>query len=266
MGLPDVDRQFAVSLAVGLLLSAQFGAFFHVPLLYYDARPAYVADEGLAETDYRAVNTTDGNASFEPIPLVEIQARTWVSLYATGIGGAPSADAGDGPPSDGDAPPTDDGPPTTDVENSSVVAVVSMSALKLGPISANPLVYASDPRVLGASGLLIEEIEPHLPENVSEVTDLSIRNERSVTMLDQETTLTTFSGTLVLSDESTVDVRLYLARVVKDGELVVVFGIAPASADGTEEQFATVAENVRLVEWGEGPPESRTGSVVPAHS
>lgn len=264
MDYPDVDRQFAVLCAVGLLLSANFGAFFHAPLLYYDARPAYVTDEGLAETDYRAVNTTDGNASFEPVPLVEIQARTWVSLYATGIGGSLPADSGDDPPGDGDGPPGND-TPTADVGNASVVAVVSMSALKLGPISANPLVYASDPRVLGASGLLIKEVETYLPENVTEVTDLSIRNERSMTMLDQETTLTTFNGTLVLSDESTVDVRLYLTRVVKDGELVVVFGIAPASADGAEEQFVTVAENVRLVEWGEGPPESRTGSLTAGH-
>jgi len=259
----SLDFQSGSALVVvGLILAGPVGAFFHAPLLYYDARPAYVADEGLAATDYRAVNTTDTNTSFEPIPLVEIRARMWVSLYAKGLGGGPQSGTEGARRGAPDGRQSTDDPPTTDLENGSIVAVTSMSAMKLGPISANPLVYASDPRVLSASGQLIDEVEPYLPRNVSEVTNLTIRNERSVEMLNRETRLTTFDGTLVLSNDSRVDVRLYLTRVVRDGELVVVFGIVPASDAGSADQFVTLAENVRLVEWGAQPPESRAAPTI----
>lgn len=242
MVAPGTGARPTLSVVVAVLLfTSGFGAFFHSPLLYYDARPAYVAEEGLSATDYRAVNTTDVNHSFKPFPLVEIQARTWVSLYASG-GVAEGENE------------------SIDLANSSVAGVFSMSAMQLGPISANPLVYASDPRVLDASGILIAEVQKYLPRNVTEVTDLSVESEQSVTMLDRETTMTTLNGTLVLSNESTIDVRLYLARVVRDGELVVAFGIAPASKVDARESFVTLAENVRLVEWGEGPPETGTES------
>jgi hypothetical protein len=241
-----------VFLVVAVVIAAIGGIWWFVsddsPLVYYDARPATVDEAGLAQTDYLAVNDTAFNLSYSPVPFVgrDVRVRSWVTVYAKGV--TPESVSGRG----ASAADVDASVGSIAGANTSLVTVFSMSALELGPVAFNPVVYASDPGLLNESGVLVERAENWLPSNVTDVTNVDLRSSRPVRMLGQETQLTTFTGELVLSNDSRVDVRLYLARVVHEGELVIVFGIAPQSEDDRDE-FATLVENVRMGEWGTRP-------------
>lgn len=241
----------AVVFVVVLVIVAAIGgvAWFFLdpaPLLYYDARPAYVDDPGLEATGYKTLNSTDFTLGYAPITGgKEVQMRTWTTVYVSGVEG-PERDAVSGNTS---------GNASVDIANASVVTVFSMSSLGLGPVHLNPLVYATDPGLLNESGILLDQAETYLPSNVTNVTDVSIRSERRITMLGQETGMTTLDGTLELSNETTIDVRLYVARVVHEGELVIAFGIAPQNRDVADHNFGTLVYNLRQAEWGERGPE-----------
>lgn len=208
------------------------------PLLYYDARPATVDEGTLQETGYQRVNDTAFESEFTPIPEGKpIVVRTWATLYVD-----PGAERADGNAS-------------FDPANASMVSVFSTSALQLGPVAFHPLVYASDPGLLDASGGLIDELETWLPEDVASVTDVDVESTRDVELLGQETQMTTFTGELVLENDAgndTVRVRMYLARTVKDGELVIVLGLGPPD-ERTGDEFASMVEGVEMGEWGAEP-------------
>jgi hypothetical protein len=250
------------------------------PLLYYDARPALVDDVALAETGYVAVNDTAFNLSYAVIPFVgrDVRVRSWVSVYAGGIDVPDGTATGsDGTTTEGDG--TDDGgegpldprapvpgPPAVGVGNASFVTVFSMSALQAGPVALNPVVYATDPGLLDESGVLLDRAETYLPRDVTDVTNVDVRSSRDVRLLGRETELTTFTGELALADPTGetvgVEVDFYLARVVRDGELVVVLGVAPQQG-GDETAFATLVEHVRMGEWGATPGWNRPTAPTP---
>jgi len=220
------------------------------PLLYYDARPAAADEPARSASGYQEINDTAFNLSYQPIPMIDrdVRVRSWVTVYAKGqtVAALMNDSAADRPPDDGPEPDS------VDPEGDSLVTVFSMSALQLGPVSFNPVVYASDPALLGSSGVVIDAAETWLPRNVSNVTDVSVTSSREVEMLGQETRMTTFDGQLRLENGSRVDVRLYLARTVKDGELVLAFGIAPPGNE-TADDFATLVEGIEMGEWGATP-------------
>jgi hypothetical protein len=71
-------------------------------------------------------------------------------------------------------------------------------------------------------------------------------------MLGQETKMTTFSETLILEADSEVRVRMYLARAVRDGELVIAMGIAPADERSADE-FAGLVRGIEMGDWDAEP-------------
>jgi hypothetical protein len=82
-------------------------------------------------------------------------------------------------------------------------------------------------------------------------------------MLGKETEMTTLSGELQFADgggssdaatatPDSIAVRFYVARVVHEGELVVVFGVAPLNQNN-EAAVAALVEGVRMGEWGTKP-------------
>ena len=269
----------AVVLLVVLVIAAAIGGVWwfvtdDAPLMYYDARPAVVGEDELATAGYTAVNDTAFNATYQPVPFVgrDVRVRTWVTVYASGIalpnGTVAPAAAG---PGSGDATARNEAVQASatanasvDLANVSLVTVFSMSALKVGPVAFNPVVYATDPGLLDSSGVLIDRAETYLPRNVTDVSNVDVGSNREVTMLGKETEMTTLSGELQFADgsESTdaatpagpdsVAVRFYVARVVHEGELVVVFGVAPLNQDN-EAAFAGLVEGVRMGEWGTKP-------------
>jgi hypothetical protein len=270
-----------VVLVVVLVIAAAIGGIWwfvtdDAPLMYYDARPAVVDENALASAGYTAVNDTAFNATYQPVPFVgrDVRVRTWVTVYASGIAlpngtvapaasgtvsGNATARNATGIPDSGTTANT-----SVDLANVSLVTVFSMSALKLGPVAFNPVVYATDPGLLDTSGVLIDRAETYLPRNVTDVSDVDVRSNRDVTMLGKETEMTTLSGELQFADGSgstdaatpagpeSIAVRFYVARVVHEGELVVVFGVAPPNGD-SEAAFATLVEGVRMGEWGTEP-------------
>jgi|GEM_PF-6959250 len=258
------------------------------PLLYYDARPAVVDDVALAETGYVAVNDTAFNLSYSVIPFVgrDVRVRSWVSVYASGVdlsnasaGGGGSADfdpdantdsgsdAGrDSHPDPMAPPPAPPAPPMVGVGNVSFVTVFSMSALQAGPVALNPVVYATDPGLLDESGVLLDRAETYLPRDVTDVTNVDVRSSRDVRLLGAETEMTTFTGELALAGATgepvAAEVQFYLARTVRNGELVVVLGVTPRRG-GDEGTFATLVEHVRMGEWGATPGWSRPETPTP---
>lgn len=222
------------------------------PLLYYDARPANVDANGLSDTGYQEINDTAFNISWSPIPLVgrDIRIRSWVTVY--GKGETIEAVLNESGEEGSQAAMSNESVGTVDPEGDALVTVFSMSALQLGPIAFNPVVYAADPGLLNTSGVLIDHAETWLPQNVTNVSNVDVRSTREVTMLGQETKMTTFDGQLMLENESPIDVRIYLARTVKDGELVVALGIAPPDETSSAE-FATLVESIEMGEWGTSP-------------
>lgn len=257
-------------LVVLLIVAAVVGGVWwfvtdDAPLAYYDARPAVVDEATLAETEYRAINDTAFNVSYAPIPFVQrdVRARTWVTVYASGVrvpNSSTASAAGSGNAAQNATTLPANGTTanaSVDVANVSLVTVSSMSALKLGPVALNPVVHGTSPDLLDASGVLIDRAETYLPRNVTDVSDVDVRSSRDVTMLGTETEMTTLSGELTFADESastdgstssgpdSIAVQFYVARVVQQGELVVVFGVAPPNQD-TEAAFATLVEGVRM--------------------
>jgi hypothetical protein len=264
-----------------LVVAAVGGIWWFVtddsPLLYYDARPAVVDDVALAETGYVAVNDTAFNLSYAVIPFVgrDVRVRSWVSVYASGVdlsnastgGGGDTdfdADASRGGGSDPMAPPP--APPMVGVGNVSFVTVFSLSALQAGPVALNPVVYATDPGLLDESGVLLDRAETYLPRDVTDVTNVDVESSRNVRLLGRETEMTTFTGALALEGAAgepvAVDVQFYLARTVRNGELVVVLGVTPRRG-GDEAAFATLVEHVRMGEWGTTPGWSRPETPTP---
>jgi hypothetical protein len=248
------------------------------PLAYYDARPAVVDEATLAETEYRAINDTAFNVSYAPIPFVkrDVRARTWVTVYASGVrlpNSSTASGTGSGNATVGNATTLPANGTTADASvdlaNVSLVTVSSMSALKLGPVALNPVVHGTSPDLLDASGVLIDRAEAYLPRNVTDVSNVDVRSSRDVTMLGTETEMTTLSGELTFDDENastdgstpggldSVAVQFYVARVVRQGELVVVFGVAPPNQDN-EAAFATLVEGVRM-----GDRDAKPGWTAP---
>lgn len=254
-----------VVLVVLVVLVATVGGFWWLflddnPQLYYDARPAEVNDARLSGSGYERVGNTAFNVSVTPIPrsVKGVHLRTWATLYAKG------------PALSSEDPGGEQGPDqSVDPADGSVVAVFSTSALQVGPVAFNPLVYASDPGLLDDSGVLIEKLEDYLPANVSEVTDVDVESSRDVEMLGQETQMTTFSGTLVLEEGSEIRVRMYLARAVEDGELVIAMGIAPADGRSADE-FAGLVRAIEMGDWDAEPdwkpPDPEEGPAGPGDS
>jgi hypothetical protein len=222
------------------------------PLLHYDARPATVDDGTLKATGYERVNATDFEMEFTPIPRGKgIAVRTWATLYVK----LPPGVENDGGTAHGSSPDSFD-PSTV-----SMAALFSTSALKVGPVAFNPLVYAAHPGLLDASGELIDRFETWLPKEVTEVTGVDVESSRQVSMLDTDSELSTFTGELVMRNESTgeaeaVEVRMYLARAVVDGELVIALGVG-APDNETAEEFATLVEGVEMAAWGAEPESDR---------
>lgn len=271
-----------VLVVVVVIVAAIGGIWWFVtddaPLLSYDARPAVVDETTLAETEHTAINDTAFNVSYQPVPFVgrDVRVRTWVTVYASGVtlpnGSVAPADTGTGTGPGSDEATTRNATAlpanataggSVDVANVSLVTVFSMSALQLGPVAFNPVVYATDPGLLDTSGVLIDRAETYLPRDVTDVSNVDVRSSREVTMLGTETEMTTLSGELNFADGESTDastpagpesiaVRFYVARVVHEGELVVVFGVAPPNGD-TEVSFARLAEGVRMGEWGTKP-------------
>jgi len=273
-----------VLVVVAVIVAAIGGIWWFVtddaPLMSYDARPAVVDETTLAETEYRAINDTAFNVSYQPVPFVgrDVRVRTWVTVYASGVtlpnGSVAPADTGAelgaGPGSDAAAtrnatalPANATAGGSVDIANVSLVTVFSMSALQLGPVAFNPVVYATDPGLLDTSGVLLARAETYLPRNVTDVSNVDVRSNRDVTMLGTETEMTTLSGELNFADGESADastpagpesiaVRFYVARVVHEGELVVVFGVAPVNQD-SEASFARLVEGVRMGEWSTKP-------------
>ncbi|MFC7078638.1 DUF6517 family protein [Haloarcula halophila] len=224
------------------------------PLLFYDSRPATVEEPAVSEAGYTSLNTTSFNASYSPVPGVgrNVSLRVWVSTYVTGLS---TENQTAGPPSE---TPTS-GNATVDVANTSVVTVVSMSSLELGPVAFNPLVYGSDPRVLNQSGFFIDQGEAYLPSNVTNVTDLTVRSDSPVRMVGQDTQMSRLGGSVVASPEADpVNVTVYVARVIHEGDLVMLVGVTPASGDASEE-FGGLAEHVRHWEPDAGTPPTPSG-------
>ncbi|MFC6976852.1 DUF6517 family protein [Halomicroarcula sp. GCM10025709] len=250
-------KRLAIAVVVGFVLVVAAvigGAWLFVtddsPLLFYDARPATVEEPARSEAGYTPVNTTSFNVSYRPVPGIarNVSLRVWASTYVSGVSAAT-----DQPP----AATSASGDTTVDVANASVVTVFSMSSLELGPVAFNPLVYASDPGVLNQSGFLVDQGEAYLPSNVTNVTDLTVRSDRPVRMLGQDTQLTRLGGSVAVSPTSDpVNVTVYVARVTHEGNVVIVVGVAPISGD-TGEEFATLVEGVRHWERGAGTPPTR---------
>lgn len=224
------------------------------PLLYYDARPATVDGGTLEATGYERVNDTAFETEWNPIPMGKgIAVRTWSTLYVKPPPGYAGDDGGSGPG-------TVNG--SFDPANVSMVALFSTSSLELGPVAFQPLVYASDPGLLDASGALIDRFETWLPSEVSEVTGVDVESSREATMLGTDTNITTFTGELVLDSRDTagpgtVEVRMYLARAVVDGELVIALGVGPPNEQTTDE-FETLVDGVEMGEWGAEPGTGAT--------
>jgi hypothetical protein len=275
-----------VVVVVLLVVAAIGGVWWFVtddaPLMYYDARPAVVGENALAETGYRAVNDTAFNASYSPIPFVgrDVRVRTWATVYVSGVSLPNGSVAPAGPSGNASALSANTTTATNasaDVSNVSLVTVFSMSALKLGPVAFNPVVYATDPGLLDASGVLIDRAETYLPQNVTDVSNVDVRSTREVTMLGTETEMTTLTGELNFDDgtESADDptgggagslaVEFYVSRVVHRGEVVVVFGVVPPDSD-SEPAFATLVEGVRMGDWdaepGWTPPTPSPGNAT----
>jgi hypothetical protein len=222
------------------------------PLLFYDSRPATIEEPGRSDAGYAALNTSSFNVSYSPIPGVNrnLTLRVRASTYVSGL---PTPDAQQATAT-GPGPTGANG--TVDVANASVVTVFSMSALELGPVAVNPLVYGSDPGVLDQSGFLIDQGESYLPSNVTNVTDLTVRSERPVRMLGTDTRMTRLSGSVTVSPAADpVNVTVYVARVTHEGDLVIIVGIAPVSGDASDE-FATLAEHVRHWDTDDVPGNS----------
>jgi len=279
----------AVLLVLLVIAAAIGGVWWFVtddaPLMYYDARPAVVDEATLAETEYRSINDTAFNVSYSPIPFVgrDVGVRTWVTVYASGVR-LPNVSAGPAAGSDDTAARNATTLPanattasaSVDVANVSLVTVFSMSALKLGPVAFNPVVHATDPGLLDTSGVLIDRAETYLPRNVTGVSNVDVDSSRDVTMLGKETEMTTLSGELNFADgnastgESTpsnpdsVAVRFYVARVVHQGELVVVFGVSPLNQDN-EAVFATLVEGIRMGDRDAEPGWTPPTPAPPGH-
>lgn len=200
-----------------------------------DSAPAEVSPAGLSATGYVELNSTDVTVA-PPLPLVPpdrgVRVQAWVAVYGKGLPGA-------------------DGDPTTAVEpasspaaleEASVVTVVSMSALESGPVALNPLVYATEPRLLTSVAPLLTFAEFWLTGNL---VDLTVTGSDPVTVLGQETSVTRLAGRLETPTGESVDVSLSLVSVVHEGDLVVVLGVLPGRSDGTDAEMRTLAGHVR---------------------
>lgn len=239
-----------VAVALVVVVAGCFGgtlwlAFDDDPLVTYGAKPATVDGAGLAATDYREVATSDFYVTQSLAPLIvvdrDVRLRTHVAVYASG---ADLPTSGTGPGAAEPAAPGNDRSPadtTIDVSDASVVTAISMSAMKLGPLEANPAVHATSPRLLGGSGFVVDYVEGWVPGNV---TDVRVENSDRVEVLGKNTRVTTLSARLREDDRSTVDVTMYLTRVTHQGDLVLLLGVYPQSDPDSGTTFLALVEHL----------------------
>lgn len=244
---------------VALVVVAAIGGMVWIlidgkPLVRYDASPATVPDAGQQASGYRLVNATAFDVAPLPWPIVrdELRVRVYLSVYLGGVdpsiptgipqagepgsatgspstGGSGSGGAGVGD-TGGAGAATEPLPDvsTIDAGNVSIAMVMTSSAMQLGPVAFNPVVYASDPGVLEYSGLVVDALERRANWTV---TDVRIRSTARVSMPGRETEMTEFRGTMT-SEGSGEEARVtvHLARVVHEGDLVIAVAVSPDPA------------------------------------
>lgn len=220
----------APTVAVVLILSLSGCLSVVTGDIVEEADPAAITAEGLASTDYVELNRTAAVLR-PPLPLVGelVGFRAWVAGYATltPSGGENAAVSGDQRPE-------------LDVANTSLVLLVSTSAVERGPVALNPIVYAADPALLERTGVLVDVAEPFLP---GELVDLTVEGSDPVTMLGSETTVTRLSGRVVGQGGESASVSVAVTRVVHEGDVVVMVGITPADEDAAAD-LRTLAPHV----------------------
>jgi hypothetical protein len=204
-----------------------------------ESAPVEVSPAGLTATGYAELNRTDVLVR-PPLPLVPhdrtVQVRAWVAVYGTGFPDAPdgaSSTAADSVPR-----PVAAG----DSEDAAVVTVASVSALEAGPVALNPLVYATDPRLLSSVGPLVEFAEFWL---AGDLVDLTVEESEQIRVLGRETSVSRLGGRLVAPTGESVDVRLSLVSVVHDGDLVVAVGVFPNGSDEDDAAMQTLVAHLR---------------------
>jgi hypothetical protein len=237
------------------------------PLLVYGATPADVDPSVIRTADYAELDRTKFSVDRSSVPGVPVDTRIGLRGHLVVYVGGVDVDAdavsrlraanaalerarrAAGDPEAATTPTSNDTAPEApfdvddvDPANASVVGVTSVSALQVGPVPFNPLVTASDPRLLGSSGYLIDYVEALVGANV---TDLSVTNGAPVEMLGHDAQVMTLRGRVFDPDGRSVEVSVFVSRVVDDGDLVTVFGVAPRSTDGAAERFRTLVEHVR---------------------
>lgn len=204
-----------------------------------ESAPVDVSRAGLDATGFTELNRTEVLVR-PPVPLVPrdrtVQVRAWVVVYGTGFPDAPDG----APPTAADSVPR----PVAagDPGDAAVVTVASMSALEAGPVALNPLVYATDPRLLSSVGPLVEFAEFWL---AGDLVDLTVEGSDEIPVLGRETSVTRLGGRLVAPTGESADVRLSLVSVVHDGDLVVALGVFPNGSDEDDAAMRTLAGHLR---------------------
>ncbi|WP_416839080.1 DUF6517 family protein [Haloferax sp. DFSO52] len=150
---------------------------------------------------------------------------------------------------------------TTADDDVTVLAVVSSPDREVAGQSVNPLANLGNRELVGVGlGYLADA---QALGNVPEVNGLREVDARTVTILGDETELVTYEGTVVVEPgETTVDgepvayeggsadVRIHVATVEHDGDIIVVVAVHEASVDETDSiaSLASAIEHPGTVE------------------
>ncbi|ELZ84164.1 hypothetical protein KU306_09055 [Haloferax larsenii] len=150
---------------------------------------------------------------------------------------------------------------TTADEDVTGLAVISSPNVRVAGQSVNPLASLGNRELVGAGLDILSDVQAL--GNVSEVNGLREVDSRPVTMLGEETELVTYAGTVVVEPGETtvdgesvtheggsVDVRIHLATVEHEGDVIVVIAVHGADVDETDavEALASAVEHPGTVE------------------
>lgn len=117
---------------------------------------------------------------------------------------------------------------TTAANETAVLLVVTTPDATVGGVSVNPLRGATDPSVVRtALGLAARARTTGAVENV---TDLREESTAAVALLGETTAMTTYAG-VVNTDAGRADVRVHVASVEHEGDVVLALAVHPASMD-----------------------------------
>lgn len=117
---------------------------------------------------------------------------------------------------------------TVAADRTAVLLLVTTPDVRVAGASVNPLRGAADPNVV-RTGLELAGRARSLG-GVENVTDLREQSVRNVTFLGTTTPLSTYAG-VVETDAGRADVRVHVASVEHEGDVVVAVSVHPASMD-----------------------------------